>query len=141
MPHGSPHFLKAVTAAARIQLEHKQDAAAYVACYSQLAEQSDDHELYRLLGAALLRVHEPEQAIKVLHAHLSPACLTGAFRLLQVWSCCCVKHICLTAVVLTETLPMKEVYVSNQVLTVRKSRESHSLIAHTHLQSVQSCTW
>lgn len=65
MPRGSPHFLKALTAAASIQLEQKHDQAAYVACYSQLAEQSDDHEVYRLLGAALMRVHEPEQAIKV----------------------------------------------------------------------------
>ena len=65
VPRGSPHFLQALTGAASIQLEHKQDPGAYVACYSQLAEQSEDHEVYRLLGAALMRVHQPEQAIKV----------------------------------------------------------------------------
>ena len=61
----SPHFLKALTAAASIQLEHKRDPAAYVQCYSQLAEQHGDYESYRLLGAALLRIQEPERAIRV----------------------------------------------------------------------------
>ena len=60
----SPHFLKALTAAANIELHHKRDPAAYVQCYSQLAEQHRDYDSYRLLGAALMKIQEPEQAIK-----------------------------------------------------------------------------
>ncbi|DBB04932.1 TPA: hypothetical protein ACH3X3_010212 [Trebouxia sp. C0006] len=66
----SPHFLKALTATASIQLEHKRDPAAYVHCYSQLAEEHADYESYRLLGAALMRIQEPEKAIKALEAAL-----------------------------------------------------------------------
>lgn len=50
--------------AADIQLRYKRDAAAYVQCYSQLAEQHKDYQSYRLLGSALLRIQEPEKAIK-----------------------------------------------------------------------------
>ena len=53
-----------MTATADIQLNHKRDPAAYVQCYSQLAEQHGDYESYRLLGAALMRIQEPEKAIK-----------------------------------------------------------------------------
>ncbi|KAA6420554.1 MAG: tetratricopeptide repeat 21B [Trebouxia sp. A1-2] len=66
----SPHFLKALTATASIQLEHKRDPAAYVHCYSQLAEEHADYESYRLLGAAFMRIQEPEKAIKALEAAL-----------------------------------------------------------------------
>ncbi len=67
----SPHFLKALTATASIQRDHKRDPAAYVQCYSQLAEQHGDYESYRLLGAALLRIQEPEKAIKACsYSHL-----------------------------------------------------------------------
>ncbi len=77
----SPHFLKALTATASIQLEHKRDPAAYVHCYSQLAEEHADYESYRLLGAALMRIQEPEKAIKV---RLPPSVL-----LLTVLHCPC----------------------------------------------------
>ena len=60
----SPHFLRALTLTADIQLKHKTDPAAYVQCYSQLAEQHRDYESYCLLGSALLRIQEPEKAIK-----------------------------------------------------------------------------
>ena len=75
----SPHFLKALTATASIQLEHKRDPAAYVHCYSQLAEEHADYESYRLLGAALMRIQEPEKAIKVrppTPLSLAPCCVT-----------------------------------------------------------------
>ena len=52
--------------AADIHLRQKQDPAAYVQCYSQLAEQHGDYESYRLLGLALLRIQEPEKAIKAM---------------------------------------------------------------------------
>lgn len=60
----SPHFMRALTLSADIHLKHKKDPAAYVHCYSQLAEQHMDYESYRLLGSGLLRIQEPEKAIK-----------------------------------------------------------------------------
>ena len=60
----SPLFLSALTAAAGIELHHKRDPAAYVQCYSQLAEQHRDYDSYRLLGAALMNIQEPHKAIK-----------------------------------------------------------------------------
>jgi len=74
--------LKALTATASIQLEHKRDPAAYVHCYSQLAEEHADHESYRLLGAALMRIQEPEKAIKV---RLCPQSCSLLCHTAQAW--------------------------------------------------------
>ena len=71
----SPHFLRALTSAAGIELHHRRDPAAYVQCYSQLAEQHRDYDSYRLLGAALMNIQEPDKAIKAGQNN-SEACAT-----------------------------------------------------------------
>lgn len=58
-------FLKARMALADVYLQHRNDHAAYVRCYAELAEQHGDAASHRLLGEALMRVQEPERAIKV----------------------------------------------------------------------------
>lgn len=61
----NPQYKEAKTAQADIYLNSMQNRRLYAKCYYDIVQQDDSVENYLLLGEALMRIQEPEEAIKV----------------------------------------------------------------------------
>jgi len=63
-PKDSAHFKEIKIAMANIYLSKMMDRRQYAKCYSDIVEANPSTENYVLLGAALMKIQEPEEAIK-----------------------------------------------------------------------------
>jgi tetratricopeptide repeat protein 21B len=61
----NPHFKEAKIAQGEIYLMHMQNRRLFAKCYYDIVGQDDSVENYLLLGESLMRIQEPEEAIKV----------------------------------------------------------------------------
>jgi tetratricopeptide repeat protein 21B len=64
VPPDSPHYARAKMALAKIHLEKRNDKAAYVKCYEDLAAQMGDAKSHVALGEAYMAIGEPDLAVK-----------------------------------------------------------------------------
>lgn len=58
----SPYFVQSRKILADIYLEHLKDRRQYAKCYTDLVDQEASFNNYKLLGDALMKIHEPEEA-------------------------------------------------------------------------------
>jgi len=63
VPPTSPVYAQARVALARIYLEKRRDRAAYVRCYQDLVDLTQDKQAYVMYGEAMLHVQEPLMAV------------------------------------------------------------------------------
>ena len=64
VPPDSPHYARAKMALAKIHLEKRNDKAAYIKCYEDLAAHSGDAKSHLALGEAYMNIGEPDLAVR-----------------------------------------------------------------------------
>lgn len=62
VPSDSAYFLQARQLLASVYLDHLRDRRSYAKCYADLIEAEPSFENYKLMGDALMKIREPEDA-------------------------------------------------------------------------------
>lgn len=65
IPSDSPNFKEAKVAQSEIYLNHMSNRRLYAKCFYDIVSNEDSVENYLMLGEALMRIQEPEEAIQI----------------------------------------------------------------------------
>eukprot|EP00742_Colponemidia_sp_Colp-10_P005614 GILJ01006001.1.p1 GENE.GILJ01006001.1~~GILJ01006001.1.p1 ORF type:complete len:1335 (+),score=250.67 GILJ01006001.1:335-4006(+) len=71
LPPDNPHYAKAKLAMAEIHLKHRNDRKSYARCFGELVEKNPTVSNYMLFGEALMKIQEPEEAIRAFEQALA----------------------------------------------------------------------